>query len=143
MSVRVVRMRNGEDVIADIVDIAANDAPKKAVAFRMDHPYNVHVVETDQDLLIESEGVHQMSSPEIQFIPWAPLCKDRRVILRLDEIISAYDTYPEVIEKYNELVEAANGRGTTSSTTNTTGGAVNSQTDLTETTKRVPFSQDN
>ena len=135
-------MRNGEDVIADVYEIAANDKPDKAVAFRLDHPYNVYVVETDQDLLIESEGVQQMRSPEIQFIPWAPLSKDRRVILRLDEIISAYDTYPEVIEKYNELVEAANGRGTTSSTTNA-GGAVNSQTDLTETTKRVPFSQDN
>ena len=136
-------MRNGEDVIADVFEIAANDEPKKAVAFRMDHPYNVCVVETDQELLVESEGVQKMSSPEIQFAPWAPLAKDRRVILRLDEIISAYDTYPEVIEKYNELVEAANGRGTTSSTTNATGGAVNSQTDLTETTKRVPFSQDN
>ena len=135
MSVRVVRMRNGEDVIADVYEIAANDKPDKAVAFRLDHPYNVYVVETDQDLLIESEGVQQMRSPEIQFIPWAPLSKDRRVILRLDEIISAYDTYPEVIEKYNELVEAANGRGTTSSTTNTTGGTVNSQTDLAETTK--------
>ena len=144
MSVRVVRMRNGEDVIADVYEIAANDKPDKAVAFRLDHPYNVYVVETDQDLLIESEGVQKMSSPEIQFTPWAPLSKDRRVILRLDEIISAYDTYPEVIEKYNELVEAAtDGRGTTSSTTNTTGGAVNSQTDLAETTKRVPFSQDN
>jgi len=143
MSVRVVRMRNGEDVIADVFEIAANDEPKKAVAFRMDHPYNVCVVETDQELLVESEGVQKMSSPEIQFAPWAPLAKDRRVILRLDEIISAYDTYPEVIEKYNELVEAANGRGTTSSTTNTTGGTVNSQTDSTEAKKRVPFSQDN
>ena len=136
-------MRNGEDVIADVYEIAANDKPDKAVAFRLDHPYNVYVVETDQDLLIESEGVQKMSSPEIQFTPWAPLSKDRRVILRLDEIISAYDTYPEVIEKYNELVEAANGRGTTSSTTNTTGGTVNSQTDSTEAKKRVPFSQDN
>ena len=135
MRVRVVRMRNGEDVIADVYEIAANDKPDKAVAFRLDHPYNVYVVETDQDLLIESEGVQKMSSPEIQFTPWAPLSKDRRVILRLDEIISAYDTYPEVIEKYNELVEAAtDGRGTTP-TSSDAGRTVNSQTDLAETTK--------
>lgn len=134
MSVRVVRMRNGEDVIADVFEIAAKDEPEKAVAFRMDHPYNVYVVETDQDLLIESEGVQKMSSPEIQFTPWAPLSKDRRVILRLDEIISAYDTYPEVIEKYNELVEAAtDGRGNTNSGNGTgTGG---SPTNLVETTE--------
>ena len=101
-------------------------------AFRMDHPYNVYVVETDQDLLIESEGVQKMSSPEIQFTPWAPLSKDRRVILRLDEIISAYDTYPEVIEKYN-VVEAAIGRGNTKSGNGTgTGG---SPTNLVETTE--------
>ena len=125
-------MRNGEDVIADVYEIAANDEPKKAVAFRMDHPYNVHVVETDQDLLIESEGVQQMRSPEIQFIPWAPLSKDRRVILRLDEIISAYDTYPEVIEKYNELVEAAtDGRGNTNSGNGTR--TIGSPTNLVET----------
>tara|TARA_B100000282_G_scaffold91181_1_gene63975 strand:+ start:543 stop:974 length:432 start_codon:yes stop_codon:yes gene_type:complete len=132
MSVRVVRMRNGEDVIADVFEIAAKDEPEKAVAFRMDHPYNVYVVETDQDLLIESEGVQKMSSPEIQFTPWAPLSKDRRVILRLDEIISAYDTYPEVIEKYNELVEAANGRGSTDTSGS---GTVGSPTNLAETKK--------
>ena len=132
MSVRVVRMRNGEDVIADVYEIAANDKPDKAVAFRLDHPYNVYVVETDQDLLIESEGVQKMSSPEIQFTPWAPLSKDRRVILRLDEIISAYDTYPEVIEKYNELVEAAtDGRGNTNSGNGTR--TVGSPTNLVET----------
>ena len=132
MSVRVVRMRNGEDVIADVFEIASKDEPEKAVAFRMDHPYNVYVVETDQDLLIESEGVQKMSSPEIQFTPWAPLSKDRRVILRLDEIISAYDTYPEVIEKYNELVEAAtDGRGNTNSGNGTR--TIGSPTNLVET----------
>ena len=133
MSVRVVRMRNGEDVIADVFEIASKDEPEKAVAFRMDLPYNVHVVDTDQDLLIETEGVHQMRSPEIQFIPWAPLSKDRRVILRLDEIVSAYDTYPEVIDKYNELVEAANGRGNTNSGNGT--GTIGSPTNLVETTE--------
>ena len=133
MSVRVVRMRNGEDVIADVFEIASKDEPEKAVAFRMDHPYNVHVVETDQDLLIETEGVQQMRSPEIHFIPWAPLSKDRRVSLRLDEIVSAYDTYPEVIDKYNELVEAANGRGNTNSGNGT--GTVGSPTNLVETTE--------
>ena len=131
MSVRVVRMRNGEDVIANVFEIAAKDEPERAVAFRMDHPYNVYVVETDPEILVESEGVQKMSSPEIRFEPWAPLSKDRRVILRLDEIISAYDTYPEVIDKYNELVEAANGRGDNNSGNGT--GTVGSPTTLVET----------
>ena len=32
-------------------------------------------------------------------------------MLKLDEVVSAYETYPEVEEKYNKIVEAESGRG--------------------------------
>ena len=32
-------------------------------------------------------------------------------LLKLDEVVSAYETYPEVEEKYNKIVEAESGRG--------------------------------
>ena len=111
MSVRIVRLRSGEDVIADVYEIAAQDEPKKAVAFRLDHPYSVYLGEGDPELLVEVEGVQKMSKPELTMQPWAPLAKDRKVVLRLDEVISAYETFPEVMEKYNEILEALNGRG--------------------------------
>ena len=42
--------------------------------------------------------------------PWAPLSKERRVIVRFDEVIAAYETHDEVIEKYKQLLEAVDGR---------------------------------
>ena len=34
----------------------------------------------------------------------------------MEEVVTAYETYPEVIEKYTKLVEADGGRLTTSQT---------------------------
>ena len=32
-------------------------------------------------------------------------------MMKLEEVVSAYETYPEVEEKYNKIVEAESGRG--------------------------------
>ena len=44
--------------------------------------------------------------------PWVPLAAKQHVIVRADEVVTAYDPLPEVINKYNELVEATHGRVT-------------------------------
>ena len=41
--------------------------------------------------------------------PYVPLSKDQKIIVRYDEIISAYETHDDVVEKYNQLVGATNG----------------------------------
>ena len=43
--------------------------------------------------------------------PWAPLAKERFVIVRYDEVIAAYETHDDVLDKYNQLTEAKSGRG--------------------------------
>ena len=44
----------------------------------------------------------------------------KQILLKMDEVITAYETYPEIEQKYNALVEADGGRTTTtSSETNT------------------------
>lgn len=117
MSVRIVRTKSGEDVICDLYEVTTKEDPEKAVAFQLVHPYSVWIIDNshEPDLLVESDGdgdIKKMSSPEISFEPWAPLSKERRIMLKLDEVVTAYETYEEVIKKYNELVEAVNGRDT-------------------------------
>ena len=127
MSVRVVRTRNGEDVIADLYEVTTKEEPDKAIAFQLVHPYIVYCI-ADDTLLLEGDvgEIKKTSSPELEFSPWAPLAKDRRIMLKLEEVVTAYETFDEVINKYNELVEAANGRGdgtdSTGSTPGTDGG---------------------
>ena len=111
MSVRVVRMRNGEDVVADLYEVTAKEDPEKPIAFQLRHPYNLYL--TDPAPTGDGE-IRKLSSPEISFQPWAPFSKDHVIMLKLDEVVSAYETFQEVIDKYNELVEAVNhGDGST------------------------------
>ena len=134
MSVRIVRMRNGEDVICDLFEVTTKEKPEDVVAFQLVHPYNVCVLEQEPELVVEGEesnaytNIHKISDPEINFTPWAPLAKDRKIMLKMEEVVTAYETFEEVITKYNELVEAVNGRGgngadTAGSTSGTDGGS--------------------
>ena len=115
MSVRIVRTRNGEDVICDLYEVTSKEKPEDPVAFQLRNPYNVWLEGVDEPrVLIETDNepeVQKLPDPEIHFRPWVPLSVDKKIMLKLDEVVSAYETYPEVIKKYNHLVEADNGGG--------------------------------
>ena len=115
MSVRIVRTRNGEDIIADLFEVTTKEKPNDAVAFQLRYPYNVWLENAPEPQLLSEndsgEVITKKSNPEIRFEPWARLSKDRSIMMKLEEVVSAYETYPEVEEKYNKIVEAESGRG--------------------------------
>ncbi len=110
MSVRVVRTRSGEDVICDIREITAKDDESgKILGYQVINPYLVWISEgmTAED---DDGNIFKISNPEITMEPWMPLAKDKeKIIIRFDEIISAYETHDDVITKYTQLVGASNG----------------------------------
>tara|TARA_R100001443_G_scaffold12313_3_gene21852 strand:+ start:895 stop:1473 length:579 start_codon:yes stop_codon:yes gene_type:complete len=128
MSVRIVRLRNGEDVICDLYEVTTKEDPEKAIAFQLKDPYSVYT-EVDPILDTSSEGeIQKVSSPQLSFVPWAPLSRHNTIMLKLEEVISAYETFDEVINKYNELTGATNGRGdgtSTAGSTDASGGGSN------------------
>ncbi len=146
MSVRIVRLKGGEDVICDLYEVTTKDNPKEAVALRMDYPYNITILEPDMDEpsdyevdeggemayaeqeeakeydqdpdggifddYIDDDGIFKMTGLDVDMRPWAPLSVKNEILIKLDDVVSAYETFDEVVKKYNELVEAAkNGRG--------------------------------
>ena len=114
MSVRVVRTRSGEDVICDIREIT-KEGEDKILGYQLIQPY---VVWISQGMTAEDDdgNIHKISNPEITMEMYAPLAKEQTVIVRFDEIISAYETHDDVINKYSQLLEAAakqNGQNST------------------------------
>lgn len=113
MSVRVVRTRSNEDVICDLYEVTTKEEPEKAIAFQLTNPYTVWIGLGEPEIEVTNDSgdiINKTSSPELHFEPWIPLAKDKHILLKLDEVITAYETHPEVVEKYTKLVEAANGR---------------------------------
>ena len=136
MSVRIVRTRNGEDIICDLFEVTTKEKPNNPVALQLKTPYNVWLEGVDKPrVLIETDAepeVQKLPDPEIHFRPWAPLSVDKKIMMKMDEVVSAYETYPEVVKKYNHLVEADNGRGNSTTT---------DQSDLIETKEGVPVGE--
>ena len=115
MSVRIVRTRSGEDVICDLYEVTTKDEPTVAVGFQLNNPYTVWLQgkKTEEPkILVEDDAgdiVSKIKDPDIYFQPWIPLSSNKQFLLKTDEVITAYETYPEVIDKYNKLVEADGG----------------------------------
>ncbi|ARW57012.1 hypothetical protein [Synechococcus phage S-B64] len=108
MSVRIVRTRSGEDVISDLYEVTTKEDQETVIAFQLVNPYSVWI---QGGMTAEADGeIHKLTAPEISFEPWMPLLKGKAIMLKLDEVITAYETHDEVIEKYQELVEATSGK---------------------------------
>ena len=115
MSVRIVRTRHGEDVICDLYEVTTKDEPTVAVGFQLNNPYTVWLQgkKTEEPkILVEDDAgdiVSKIKDPDIYFQPWIPLSCNKQILLKLEEVVTAYETYPEVINKYNTLTEADGG----------------------------------
>ena len=122
--IRVVRTRNGDDVICDIQEIT-QEGEKKILGYQLEHPYYAHLDEeltVDYDSGNDEVGVNKITNPTLILHPYAPLSKDTKIIVRFDEIVSAYEPNDLVLEKYNLLrIAREKQNAETSATTEQTG----------------------
>ena len=132
MSVKIARLKGGEDVIADIKEVSAKeDENKTAIAFMFRDPY-VIILDDQSELEMEmwGEGDEEMEeeqeilasnkeaiekNPNLILYPWAPLATNRDFYIRLEEVVTVYDPHGQVTEKYIELIEAKDGESKDSS----------------------------
>tara|TARA_B100001939_G_C16791750_1_gene551698 strand:- start:462 stop:836 length:375 start_codon:yes stop_codon:yes gene_type:complete len=114
MSVKIVRIKSGEDIICDLHEVITKDEQQSVVGFQFSKPYSVFLESGNQrEFLIEGDSpIQEEAEPILMMEPWVPLAAKQHVIVRADEVVTAYDPLPEVINKYNELVEATDGRVT-------------------------------
>jgi hypothetical protein len=137
MSVKIARLKSGEDVIADVKEVSAKDDPNKvAVAFQFTEPYTVILEDSEEmemamwgeglitddeaevtdEVFLDEEGnpepeltdanTEEAKQPTLILYPWCPLARNREFYLRIDEVVTVYDPHTQVIDKYNELLEA-------------------------------------
>jgi hypothetical protein len=112
MSVRIVRLKNGEDIISDIYEVTSNadsenEEDKQPVAYQLRHPYSIFIRPgMNIDVDVDGGNIHKLSDPEVVMEPWLPLCKHDHIFFRIDEVTAAYETHDTVIEQYTQLIEA-------------------------------------
>jgi hypothetical protein len=111
MTVKLVRLKNGEDIIADIKEVFNQDT-NTVDALQFDTPYMVVIEEPAENMFADpTEGGTRITTPRIRFFPWAPLSKDRILYIDPNQIVCIYEPYQQVLEQYQQVVEAMNHGG--------------------------------
>jgi hypothetical protein len=112
MTVKLVRLKNGEDIIADLKEVVDSENTKTIAAIQFDTPFMVGIDEPTENMFVdESESGTKITTPRIRFFPWAPLSRDRILYIDPSQIVCIYDPYQQILEQYEKLVEAMNHGG--------------------------------
>jgi len=111
MTVKLVRLKNGEDIIADLKEVLDKD-DNSIAAIQFDTPFMVGIDEPSENMFSDdSDGGTRITTPRIRFFPWAPLSRDRVLYIDPNQIVCIYDPYQQVLDQYEKLVEAMNHGG--------------------------------
>jgi hypothetical protein len=125
MTIKLALLKSGEEVIADIKEIVAED--QKVISFLFSNPYVVKLI-TPQVLMEENEMAPEREY-KVSFYPWMPLSFDKDIPVNTDWVVSIVEPVEMVKKSYEERT---NGRRNNSTDGRTSGGTDNTSSDLNE-----------
>ena len=99
MAVKLVILKSGEDVIADITEMVLKDDTKenkRVVGYFLTRPCGVTLNNRNLDIVDDNKDAYQ-----IKLFPWCPLTKDNRIPFPTDWVV----TVVEPIDKLKEMYE--------------------------------------
>ena len=108
MSVNLVILKSGEELIADVKEIKSG---KDVVGYFFDDPLALHCeADEEPEILLEEETESKYNSKvSISFFPWIPLSSERKNIpCSADWIVTIVKPQEQLIKLYEDKV---NGRG--------------------------------
>ncbi len=101
MSIKLLLLKSGEDVIADIKEMCVGDQEKPTViGYFLRYPCRVKLVGQET----EHEGNKQHPF-KMQLTPWMPLSKDDMIPVIADWVVTATEPIDELKEAYEKGVK--------------------------------------
>ena len=96
MSTRLMLLKSGEDVIADVTEMLVED---KVVGYYLKYPCRVNLVSNVE----RTEGSSKIPS-KIQLLPWMPMSKDKTIPIPSDWVVTMVEPAFKLKEMYNENI---------------------------------------
>ena len=100
MTIKLVLLKSGEDIIADVTEMAVGEEEERSiVGYFLDRPCVIRM--RDPNLLNE-EGPRKESGFQVSLFPWIPLSKDTRIPVPADWLITMVEPAYKLKEMYIE-----------------------------------------
>ena len=99
MSVKIVLLKSGEQIISDVHEIVGEE--DKPVAYSLTRPCTIHMQRiSSQDLIISGEP----TSFDFSLYPWVPLSTNENIIVPIDYPVGFADPVDQLKEMYHTKV---------------------------------------
>ena len=108
MSVNLVLLKSGEEIVADVKEIKSGN---EVVGYFFDYPFIVEYNQDDEpEILQEGETTLKYNaSVSIGFFPWIPFAAERKKIpCSADWIVTIVKPQEQLIKHYEEKVDGRN-----------------------------------
>ena len=107
MTIKLVMLKSGEDIIADVKEIKSND---DVIGYYFDNPLIIKIFESEEPKVLNEEGSNKeyTSSVGVTFFPWIPLSKDDKVPCSADWVVTIVEPIEKLKKQYQEKLNGRN-----------------------------------
>ena len=107
MTVKLLLLKSGEDIIADVTEMAMGEGEQKTiVGYFLDKPCVIRMRDPN---LIKEEGPQKQSGFQVSLFPWIPLSKETRIPVPADWLITMVEPAYKLKEMYvKDIVKNGN-----------------------------------
>ena len=112
MTVKLVMLKSGEDIIADVEDIKSGS---EVIGYYFDNPLIVKIFESDEPTILNEEGsmTKYSSTIDVTFYPWMPLSKDTRIPCSADWVVTIVEPVEKLKKQYQEKLNGQSNQNPT------------------------------
>ena len=100
MTIKLMLLKSGEDIIADVAEMAMGEEEnKRVVGYFLKQPC---VVKMRNPNLLEEDGNNKKSGFEVSLFPWMPLSKEKTIPITAEWVITMVEPITKLTEMYTE-----------------------------------------
>ena len=103
MTIKLVMLKSGEDIIADVKEIKSNE---DVIGYYFNDPLIIKMYEPEEPTVLSEGTTNQYSSKiNIVFYPWVPLSAEKRVPCSADWVITIVEPIENLKKLYQEKLD--------------------------------------
>ena len=109
MTIKILVLKSGEDVIADIKEMMTSD--NQVMGYILTKPCVVKLMSAAPLTAEEDDSnIEGSSEVRIRMHPWAPLAKEKEVPLSTEWVVTMFSPIDKVLDMYKKQVLKENGK---------------------------------
>ena len=104
MSVKLVMLKSGEDIITDVKELKSEEG---IVGYYFHNPLIVKMYQPEEPTVLNEEGSSREyeSRISVQFYPWIPLSKESRIPCSADWVVTIVEPVKNIKKLYQERID--------------------------------------